>query len=283
MARVPLILIVSQHEWAARSLGSVLAPRGYAVLRAYNAKQAIELGERNDPDAVFIDLHLPDMSGGDLARDMLDQDAVSRAAPILLVATGHVSRDQKLKALEAGVWDLLSLPLDAEELLLRIERYIRGKRESDRLKEDALIDAITGLYSWHGISRRINEVAAAAARYGRPLSCIVLSTQADEGAPGAPEAPEDAARMAKELRSAVRTSDILARLGPHEFAVVAPDTPSEGARILAGRLRQMGSGKDASLRYRTGFYAVDDLRASELDPMEFLLRATSASHESRTN
>lgn len=283
MARAPLVLIVSQHEWASRSLGSVIAPRGYAVLRAYNGKQALERAELNNPDAIFIDVALPAMSGADLTRELLERDVVSKAAPIFLIASGHVTRDQKLRALEAGVWDILSLPLDAEELLLRIERYSRGKLESDRLKEDALTDTLTGFYSWHGISRRLGEVAAAAARYGRPLSCIVVAI-GDESAEGTvtEPLPSEVTSAAQKLRAAVRNSDILARIGPNEFAVVAPDTPNSGAQVLAGRLQQMSGEREAS-PFRAGVYAVDNLETSNIDPVEFLIRATRATHESRTN
>ncbi len=281
MARAPLVLIVSQHEWASRSLDSVISPRGYAVLRAYNGKQALERAGRNDPDAVFIDMSLPDMSGAELCRELLDREVVSRAAPLLLMASSHVTREAKLAALEAGAWETLALPLDAEELLLRIERYIRGKLEADRLREDALIDAITGLYSWHGISRRIGEIAAAAERYHRPLSCIVVALGAEAEQTEAEPPPAELTRIAEALRKSVRTSDVLARIGPNEFAIVAPDTPPDGAQVLARRLRSLSSPQDVP--FRAGVYAVDDLKRANLDPIEMVLRATRATHQSRTN
>lgn len=283
MARAPLVLIVSQHEWASRSLDSVIAPRGYAVLRAYTAEQALDQAERNDIDAVFIDLTLPEMTGPELTRELLDRELVSRTAPILLVASAHVPREKKLQALEAGAWEVLSIPLDAEEMLLRVERYIRGKLESDRLKEDALTDAVTGLYSWHGISRRIAEVAAAAARYGRPLSCIVVAGGAGAGNGEGEMIPTEIAEIAEQLRAAVRNCDLLARIGPHEFAVVAPDTPGAGAEILANRLRELPFGQGAGAPYRAGVYSVDDLQSADLEPIEFILRATRATHADRSN
>ncbi len=284
MARAPLVLIVSQHEWASRSLGSVIAPKGYAVLRSYTAEQAIEAAAQNNPDAVFIDLDLPHLTGTELARQLIDQEAVSRSAPVLLLATGHVTRERKLEALEAGVWDILSLPIDAEELLLRIERYIRGKLESDRLQDDALIDALTGLYSWHGISRRLAEVAAAASRYGRPLSCIVVNIGDETGGGRRDDAiPAQITDVARQLRSMIRTSDLLARIGPNEFAVVAPDTPGQGAEILATRLRKLSNESGSAPRFRAGVYAVDDFHSRELDPSEFLTRATRASYENIAN
>lgn len=276
-------MIVSQHEWASRSLGSVLSPRGYAVVRAYTAEQALERAEQNNPDAVFIDFTLPEVSAIELARQMSEGSVLSDAAPILLVAAEHVSREQRMKALEAGVWDVVTLPIDADELLLRIDRYVCGKLESDRLREEALIDAVTGLYTWHGINRRLGEVAAAASRYGRPLSCIVVSmAEPSEAGPTGP-VPAEVSQVAQQLREAVRTSDLLARIGPSDFAVVAPDTSNEGARILATRLQQMSGEAGSHRRFRAGVYSVDDLQKSALDPTEFLVRATRASHENRVN
>ncbi|MFW5951862.1 MAG: response regulator [Gemmatimonadota bacterium] len=283
MARAPLVLIVSQHEWASRSLDSVIAPRGYAVLRAYNGEQALARAHLNDPDAVFVDMELPDMSGAELTRKLLEHEAVSRAAPVLIIAAGHVSREQKLEALEAGGWEILSLPVDAEELLLRIEHYIRGKLESDRLKEDALIDTLTGLYSWHGISRRISELAAAAERYGRPLSCVVVTVGQAEGETEADPLPAALTQLAEQLRSTVRTSDVLARIGPREFAVVAPDTPPDGAKILATRLREMSKRPGSPGPIQAGVCAVDNLQEAGVAPLDLLLRATRATERNRTN
>ncbi len=95
--------------------------------------------------------------------------------------------------------------------------------------------------------------------------------------------PAQLAEVAAQLRSAVRTSDILARIGPREFAVVAPDTPPDGAQILATRLSEMSVAAGSSQAFRAGVYSVDDLQRANLDPMEFLLRATRATDESRNN
>jgi two-component system, cell cycle response regulator len=288
VARAPVVLIVCEHEWFSRSLGTILAPRGYAVLRAYNGRQALERSAGSNPDAVFIDRNLSDMQGAELCRKLLDQDLVSRSAAIIMLATAPVSREERLRGLEAGAWDMLTLPLDAEELILRVDRYIRGKLESDRLREEALIDPSTGLYSWHGIAQRVRELGAAAERFGRPLACIVFTSGPEEDAEAGDEAGDsalDVAVVADLLRSTTRKSDVLARIGPKEFAVVTPDTTPAGARRLVERLREQsiaGSPDDAS-RFRAGIYAVENLRETKLDPLELVLRATAASRVHHTN
>lgn len=277
MARAPVVLIVSEHEWASRSLETVLSPRGFSVLRAYNADQALERAAEADPDAVFIEQNLPDTSGVELCRRMLETGVVGVATPILLTTSGPSSYDQRLEALRAGAWEVVSLPVDAEELLLRLDRYTRAKVEADRARTGTMIDPETGLYSHSGILRRVRELAAAAERYGRPIACIVFDAGNGDGSQLTGEL---LAGIASALRKSTRRSDIIGRIGPSQFAIVTPDTPEEGAQVVAERLRQYGTveGHEAvTARHRAGVYAVANARELALDPTELVIRATTAS------
>jgi two-component system cell cycle response regulator len=270
-----LVLIVSEHEWASRSLDTVLAPRGYAVLRAYNGEQAVERARASDPDAVFIDRTLPDAQGPDLCQRLRAEDVVSPATPLLIMTSSATTREQRVEAMRAGAWEVVTLPVDAEELLLRVDRYIRVKLESDKAREEALIDSVTGLYTREGLTRRVRELGAAARRFGRPLACVVFVAGEDDR----PELPERTAvaRLAEQLRQATRKSDVLARVGPREFVVVAPDTAPDGARILADRLRERAGAPRGPTRDAEGLFAVADLsKGSTEDPVEVLSRALGA-------
>jgi two-component system, cell cycle response regulator len=278
VARAPIVMIVSEQEWTSRSLDSILAPHGYAVMRAYNGRQAMERARGSNPDAVFIDTHLPDMEGLELCTRLRAAAELSQASPIILYRSGSVNREERLEALEAGAWDLLPLPFDAQELLLRLDRYMIAKREMDRMRESDLMDPSTGLYSWQGIVRRVREMGAAAMRFHRPMACIVVAPEDLEEPASAAE--DNLSRgLAATLRSLTRGSDVLGRIGPMEFVVVAPDTNIEGAQILAERVRNAGVTADVSAggaRIRTGVYAVNDLHDANLDPAELLARATLA-------
>lgn len=281
MPRAPIVMIVSEQEWTSRSLDSILAPQGYAVMRAYNGRQAQERARGSNPDAVFIDTHLPDMDSLELCRQLLAANALSPASPIVLYRSGPIGRDERLRALEAGAWDLIALPFDAQELLLRMDRYMVAKREMDRMRESDLMDPGTGLYSWQGIVRRVREMGAAATRFRRPMACIVITPEeADE-----PSDESLGRTLAETLQSLTRGSDVLGRIGPMEFVVIAPDTNADGARILAERVRSAADGAGVPIgvisRIRTGVYGVNDLHDANLDPAELLVRATMAAR-SRT-
>jgi two-component system cell cycle response regulator len=277
VARAPVVLIVSGHEWASRSLDTVLAPRGYAVYRAYNGQQALDRARSTDPDAVFVERTLPDMSGPELCEQLVTTGLLNPATPLLLTTSGPVTYSQRLEALRAGAWEIVTLPVDAEELLLRLNRYTRAKLEADRLRTGTLIDPATGLYSHSGILQRVREVAAAAERYGRPLACIVF----DLGNEGNVVTDALLADIARVLRESTRRSDIVGRIGPSQFVVVAPDTPEQGAEVVAERLRryQAPNGAEAVERPapRAGVYAVANAKELGLDPTELVVRAATAS------
>lgn len=274
MARVPLVLIVSEHEWASRSLDTVLAPRGYAVMRAYNAEQAVERAIESDPHAIFIDRNLPDASGLDLCKTLRDHEDFSMVTPVLLLTAGPVSHEQRVEALRAGAWELVTFPLDAEELLLRLDRYIRAKLEADRARDDTLVDPRTGFYSRNGTIRRLQELGAAAERFGRPIACVVVATNGE--ATAAHLDAETVDKVARMLRGETRKSDVLGRIGPRHFAVVAPDTPPEGAEMLAARIRERSGDAPGT---RTGVYGLEDLTGVDFNPFELVTRAAEASKQ----
>jgi diguanylate cyclase (GGDEF)-like protein len=282
----PLILVANDQEWSVRSLESILGPNGYDVLRAYTGHQAIERARRSRPDVLILDAEMPDVHGFEVCRTLRDDPRFGPGTPVIITTAGPSGRTQRLDAYRAGAWEFLGQPLDAEALLLKLHTYVAAKRETDRIRDEALLDALTGLYNRRGLARRAREIATEAYRRRHALACLVLSTEAE------PESTADAAErivadVGETLRRAGRVSDAIGRLGPAEFGFIAPATDAEGAVRLAERIGaalregQAAAGPDRSpFRMRAGFTAVTDYREAEVDPLEMLLRATSALRES---
>src|SRR5437867_2162053 len=172
--RPPLALIVTDQEWSTRSIESIIAPKGYAVLRAYSGREALDRAEGAQPDVVIVDTHLPDRDGLDVCRELRDRRLVSPNTPILVTSSEHPSRAQRLAALHAGAWDSLGHPIDAEELLLKLGTFVRAKLESDHARQEGLLDPATGLYNVRGLARRAREVGAEAFRRHTALACVVI-------------------------------------------------------------------------------------------------------------
>jgi len=278
--RSPLTLVASGQEWSSRSLESILAPNGYAVLHAYSGRQALDRARRTQPDLILLDTHLPDADGMEVCHLLREDPRISRGTPILMLTSGPPTKQEKLAALRAGAWELLTLPVDAEELLLRLEAYVQGKLEADHAREEGLVDPDTGLYNMRGLARRAREIGADAVRKHTPLACVVF------GAESASAAGQDPTVLARKLRKLGRVSDAIGQLGPAEFAVIAPATDAPAAVKLAERLMQaLGESGPASPTVpsiRAGYEAVTDLHSTPVDPSELLMRATSALKVART-
>lgn len=290
--RTPLAIVVDDQEWTARSLESILSPAGFAVLKAYTGRQALDLVQRVKPDVLFVDLDLPDVDGRDLCRSLVGRGAVRVSTPILALCTSRPPRERRLEILRAGAWDILSLPLDPEELVLRVRSLVRAKQEVDDASDRSLLDAATGFYNVKGLMRRLHELTSEARRYTRPLACVVVGPRDDSrtqsilrgilaqdsgAANGRESEPGDAgSAMADSLLRVTRTSDAKGLLGDQHFVILAPDTDLEGAVRLAERIldRYASSGADDA-PVCAGLYASES-SPDPLGPGDLLTRATTA-------
>ncbi|MEJ2218226.1 MAG: response regulator [Gemmatimonadota bacterium] len=258
MTHAPVVLIVSAYEWASRALDTVLAPRGYAILRAYTAKQAIERVVHGNPDAVFVDHLLPDQDGLELCRTLVADDYLSPAAPLFLMRPDPAPRELRIRALQAGVWHTISFPFDAEELILHLERFVQAKTAIDDAERRAVVDRASGVYTLEGLLRRAGEITAGANRYGRPIACVVISLEGLQKPP--PEtsprwSAESDRRVVDSLRQSMRRSDVIGKGDHKHFIVIAPDTDPQGAEVLTERLRT----KVATYGPKARHFAISDV------------------------
>jgi diguanylate cyclase (GGDEF)-like protein len=283
-ARPPLTLIVSSQEWHSRSLESILGPCGHAVLRAYNGKQAIERAVSARPDLIILDTDLPDRDGLEVCRELRAHPSINRCTPIVMTNSGHPNRQKRLDALRAGAWDLIGAALDGEELPLRLDAFVRAKQESDRIREESLLDELTGLYNIRGLARRARELGSQAFREKEAFACLVITPVMD-GAEAERDAiaPAVVERLARILRDTGRTSDVIGTLGPGEFAIVAHGTDSAGAARLAQRVSEAAAKLfgDEQMRVAVGYDAVPNYQESPIDPSDMLTRASAAMRLSR--
>src|SRR6266571_1713775 len=157
-------------------------------------------------------------------------------------------------------------------LMLKPQTYVQAKRNIDAALADGPIDPATGLHSRTGLARRARELGALMARTHGALACVVFAVDAD---------PADVSAAAQ-LAQLARVSDVVGKLGPREFAVIAPATDHVGALQLARRvadtLCEEGS-KTVLTPGKTlhvGYEAVTNLKYSPIDPVALLARATAA-------
>lgn len=119
------ILIVDDHLEIVRTLVMNFRARGYRTLSAGEAKSAAALVAEGNPDAVILDLGLPDMDGTDLIVSIRAWSNIP-----ILVLSGRTELDRKLSALKSGADDYISKPFEIDEVVARVEAVLRRSRDS---------------------------------------------------------------------------------------------------------------------------------------------------------
>jgi two-component system KDP operon response regulator KdpE len=114
------ILVVDDEPQILRALTTNLRGAGFEVDRASTAGEALASAVARPPDAVVLDLILPDRSGVEVCRELREWSSVPI---IILSAVGDES--QKIEALDAGADDYVTKPFGLGELLARLRAAMR--------------------------------------------------------------------------------------------------------------------------------------------------------------
>ena len=138
--------------------------------------------------------------------------------------------------------DIDSAPIElaAENERLR-QRITELETRNSVLEDLAATDELTGMLNRRAFDTRLKEEVARCARYGRAASLLYIDLdglKAINDRHGHAEGDAILKRVAETMRKILRQTDIIARHGGDEFAVILPDTDLQGAAIAAERIRR---------------------------------------------
>jgi two-component system, OmpR family, KDP operon response regulator KdpE len=118
------VLVVDDEPQIVRGLRVILQNAGYRVEEATTKKEALDSVSVRPPDAIVLDLVLPDGNGVDVLADVRRW---SQVPVVVLSAVGD--EEQKVRALDAGADDYVTKPFGSEELLARMRAVLRRRSE----------------------------------------------------------------------------------------------------------------------------------------------------------
>jgi two-component system KDP operon response regulator KdpE len=121
----PRVLVVDDEPQIVRGLKIILRSAGYAVEAAENKEEALAALALRPPDALVLDLVLPDGRGDEVCQDVRRW---SRLPILVLSAVGD--EREKVRALDAGADDYVTKPFGADELLARLRALMRRSVEA---------------------------------------------------------------------------------------------------------------------------------------------------------
>ena len=125
------ILAVDDEKVNLRVVAGFVQSFGHECLTALSGPEAIELLD-DSIDLVLLDIMMPDMDGYEVCR-FIRESSSQPEAPIIMV-TALNSREDRIKAVEAGASDFVSKPIDKTELRVRMNSLLKMKEARDEVK-----------------------------------------------------------------------------------------------------------------------------------------------------
>jgi len=130
------ILVVDDEPMNVELFEAQLSAAGYEVVTAYSGEEALKKVECEMPDLIILDAVMPDLNGFDIIR-ILRGKAETLFIPVVMV-TALSETKYKIKAIESGVDNFLTKPVDSLELITQVKSLLRIKYLYNELIERKL-------------------------------------------------------------------------------------------------------------------------------------------------
>jgi two-component system, OmpR family, phosphate regulon response regulator PhoB len=125
-----LILIIEDEVDLATTLEYNLSREGYQTRLAHSGQDGLDAATRDPmPDAIILDLMLPDVSGTEVCRRLRESDR-TRTIPVLM-CTAKASEIDRVVGFEVGADDYIVKPFSVRELILRVRAVLRRLQRNE--------------------------------------------------------------------------------------------------------------------------------------------------------
>jgi diguanylate cyclase (GGDEF)-like protein len=251
------------------------------IENSYTPGDAIRAAFESPPDVILLDINLPDMDGFKVCR-ILKESGATRDVPVLFLTVDtnvvHLAR-----ALDCGATDYIRKPVNPIELQARVRVALRDKQLVNLLKEQARIDALTGLWNRAALDDALVAAAASHERTAQPVSFLMVDLdhfkEVNDGY-GHGVGDQLLRSSGSAIKACCRPYDIPCRFGGDEFGVIFGQVEGTDAHCAAKRmlerLREVevavgantltvatSAGLAPSDALRDGFSAQDMLKAAD--------------------
>lgn len=236
------LLIIEDRKHARERLAQMLE-KAHDIVLETEAGTAFIRAKEDNFDAFIISLSLETYDSLRLCSQIRAVEH-TRNVPILIIADID-DRQRMLRALDIGVNDCISRPIDNNELLARIRTQLRQRRYAKSLREKvqqsielALVDSLTSLHNRRFFESHLPRMIDHAHPTHAPLTLMILDIDHFKHVNdtyGHDCGDEILKIFAHRLRRITRESDLLCRLGGEEFVIVMPNTDLEASAKIAAR------------------------------------------------
>ncbi len=242
------VLIVEDDENLARALQYSLETAGFQVQTTNSGTQGVAKAREERPDAVILDIMLPDMDGFEVCRLLRAAPQTSHVAVIMLSA--RTQTEDKIAGLEAGADDYVIKPFDVQELVARVTAHVERVRRLRSAEQGKPAPVIAVLGAKGGVGTTTVAVNLALSLAQKDKTAIVAELRACFGTMAVhlgltprvswadlfelPAAAIDESQVRRQL--ATYTPLVRALLGPQspeDYRTVSPEQVEALLRVLS--------------------------------------------------
>ena len=280
MAEPSRVLVVQSEDAERIFQRSLFAEAGLSVFEAGSGAEALDFLATDRPDLVVLGRSLPDMDGLDLLPRLKSSEL--DFVPVLIASTKSET-SERVRGLQLGADDYISRPCDPAELLARAKALLRNKQTHDKirkiqvsLEQMVVSDPLTGLHNRRYLMDRLTQEMQRADRHNEPLAFAMIDLDGFKPINdqfGHVVGDKVLRAVGNAVARCVRVSDIAARYGGDEFAIILPQTPPEGAmRVVERVLRSIselqlqdenGAAVKVTASLGLAYYPADDIETPE--------------------
>ena len=253
------VLVVEDSKVAIKAITIYLEDIGVHPLIAETGSAAVELYRNERPDIILLDIILPDISGYDVAKQIRKLQGKDDWTAIIFLSVMSDAEDLA-RGIEVGGDDYLMKPVGRVVLQAKVTamyRLVRMQRALVKLTEQlntanqelqriSMTDGLTGIANRRLFNEMLVREWRRCIRIKKPMSIVMVDVDYFKkyNDKYGHQAGDDCLKVvAKEVaRAAPRASDLAARFGGEEFAMILGETDEGGARWVANRIRQHVAG-----------------------------------------
>lgn len=239
------VLIIDDRAASAERLRKALEEEQHVEIEL-DPHEAVFRAAEGNFDVVAVSMALSDYDALRLCSQIRSLEK-TRNLPILAIIDPE-DQPRLLRALDLGINDYLTRPVDRNEMRARVRTQVRKNRYAEQLRnsmqstvEMAITDPLTGLNNRRYLETHLSSLVQQAKERGKPLSLMVLDIdyfKSINDTYGHDAGDDVLKEFASRIRHGLRGVDLAVRFGGEEFMIVMPDTDIALALMVAERSRQ---------------------------------------------
>lgn len=149
------ILVIDDSKINVRILSDILESENYDVYSLYDATKVMETVLLIQPDAILLDIIMPQMDGIEVCS-VLQQRDETKNIPVIMVTAVTDSAILR-KAFDIGAFDYIKKPFDYIEVIARLKSAIRYYTQQKKLEMLAMKDGLTNLFNHRAIMEHLEK------------------------------------------------------------------------------------------------------------------------------